>query len=137
VHEAAVADVCVSSWAELQDALFAEPWHGELGRFRSDFAYRGEADAATDLRTSLVRLAGAYADVESHLLGNFRKYARREAVPEDTEWSWLALAKHHGLPTRLLDWTYSPYVRRSVISTRSARTTSSSSSSRRRSTTGS
>jgi FRG domain-containing protein len=105
-----VQEIRVSSWLELQEALFADTWQEALGRFRSNFAFRGEADAASDLRTSLERLGGSYADVESHLLRNFRKYARREAVPEDSEWAWLALAKHHGLPTRLLDWTYSPYV---------------------------
>jgi hypothetical protein len=98
------------SWTHLHELLFAGSWHEQLRRHRSDFAFRGDGDARNDLKTSLQRLGGEFHGVESHLLRNFRKYAARDEVPEDSLWNWLALAKHHGLPTRLLDWTYSPYV---------------------------
>jgi len=98
------------SWMHLQELLFAESWHEGLARHRSDFVFRGEAARAANLETSLQRLGGDFHEVERHLLRSFRKYAERDAVPEDSLWHWLALAKHHGLSTRLLDWTYSPYV---------------------------
>jgi hypothetical protein len=100
----------ISSWIELSEQLYADAWKGDLGRFRSDYVFRGLAVPAAELDTSLSRLGGNYAEMEGHLLRNFRKYASHGAVPDDTVWNWLALAQHHGLPTRLLDWTFSPYV---------------------------
>jgi hypothetical protein len=103
-------EIRAESWTHLQELLFADAWHEPLGRHRSDFVYRGEASIDAKLITSLQRLGGDYAAVERHLLRNFRKYARHSDVPHDSLWHWLALAKHHGLATRLLDWTFSPYV---------------------------
>lgn len=97
------------------DEIYSDSWDSRIERFRSPFVYRGVCDARTDLSSSLARLAGGHDDIaklEGHMLRNFRKYAHHETKVEigNSVWNWLALAQHHGLQTRLLDWTYSPLV---------------------------
>jgi FRG domain len=99
----------LDTWRELDDALNDRSWGSHPEQARPTVVFRGLARADYTNVTSLARLAGDYASLERHLLRNFRKYAHREE-PGPTAWDWLALGQHHGLPTRLLDWTFSPLV---------------------------
>ncbi len=103
-------DIIINGWPDLLNNLYENAWNAQISRFRSPHVFRGLSDANYPLVTSLIRLGGNYAQMEPHLLRNFRKYAHRNIVERDTTWHWLSLAHHHGLPTRLLDWTISPMV---------------------------
>lgn len=103
-------EVRVGSWCELQERLFEGSWDERIGRFRSPFVFRGMSDSACQLRTRLIRIGGAFRSLEHHILRNFIKYASRDPRKEYSIWHWMTIAQHHGLPTRLLDWTYSPFV---------------------------
>jgi len=74
-----MSDIRVSSWAELTEALYADAWHAEIGRFplRLCVPRRGTARPGTAHR--LTRLGGNFAEMEGHLLRNFRKYERDRA----------------------------------------------------------
>lgn len=102
-------EIRIGNWNELNDYLFADTYNGGIRRFRSTFAYRGVEETGFKLSTSLSRLGAPYPNMERNLLKQFQKYAHRDVVEKDTDWHWLSVAQHHGLPTRLLDWTYSPF----------------------------
>lgn len=97
------------TWNELLDYLYDIP-ETSFGRIRSNFVYRGVADATWGLETSLQRMGGPYSKLERALLRNFCKYATPGSIPNGNHWVHVTVAQHHGLPTRLLDWTTSPQV---------------------------
>lgn len=82
----------------------------------SKWYFRGHSSADFTLTPGLFRLdiTDTYSNwetVESYLINSFK----REAPPHlsiipDSDIDWLTLAQHHGLPTRLLDWTTSPLI---------------------------
>lgn len=105
----------VHSLGELVDVVTPETPDPVTGRRWVGDVFRGVTGPDLKLYTSLDRLGAndpphAQADLEEHIFRNFLRYSRAHVSQPASAWELLVTAQHHGLPTRLLDWTYSPLV---------------------------
>ncbi|HTM49076.1 MAG TPA: FRG domain-containing protein [Bryobacteraceae bacterium] len=104
--------VRVNSWEEFLKQITKAPY--------SNWAFRGERDERWPLYSSLSRYLqsfhvdpGAWQEQEGRIVRIFKRKAHvfLDNPPEpDDDFQWLALMQHHGAPTRLLDFSWSPYV---------------------------
>ena len=78
--------------------------------------FRGQENSDWDLVPGLARPPYFRPEIEKYEKTILVEFKRR-AIPflpktfnVSSDWEWLALAQHHKLPTRLLDWTENPLV---------------------------
>lgn len=95
-------------------------WEASANAFLPGYFFRGQPSAAWGLLPSFARecreleLARARS-LERAAIREFQRHASIHLEPSFTRHpadrlSWLAIMQHYGCPTRLLDWTGSPYV---------------------------
>jgi FRG domain len=114
---AKVARMALHSWEELKRDLV--PLLFDRDPFRSGhYLFRGCGDASWTLMSSFDRQfkflpADRRMAIWTALLREFRDTCAEHGVAKEIvrdDKALLAFAQHHGLPTRLLDWSLSPYV---------------------------
>lgn len=97
------------SWSAALDILLSSVNSGEV--FRGQQRWSWPCDSA--LERAMRKRDDDANRVEAWSLSFFRAYAWRylsNPPPRHDLISWLVLAQHYGMPTRLVDWTRSPMV---------------------------
>lgn len=108
----AIKTIHIKNIDQLNAIIWDQEYSTGINRYRSSHLYRGLPNADYHLVTSLQRNCGVKKNhIESSILRNFTKYAAIEDPALNSSiWRQLIIGQHHGLPTRLMDWSYSVLV---------------------------
>lgn len=107
-----IKTVYINSIEDVLPLITEQEYRPDLGRNRSLYLYRGMTDVNFKIETSLYRnCKEEKKSLEPCILNNFTKYgALEDPLIEKSVWRQMILGQHHGLPTRLLDWSQSPLI---------------------------
>ncbi|QDU73364.1 FRG domain protein [Bremerella volcania] len=90
-----------------------------LNESPNHFVFRGQADADWKLQSALERAIGKdwskdrakqFEDYSISLFQSKFHLYDKENIQPDSKLAWLSIMQHYGVPTRLVDFTESPYV---------------------------
>jgi hypothetical protein len=96
-----------------------EIWNWAERHAGQSWIYRGQRDAGFPIRSSIERCARQMlwerprSELEIGIYRRFQRHAHLyvDSIPSEEEViEWLALIRHFGAPTRLVDWSYSFHV---------------------------
>lgn len=84
--------------------------HEILSSYRKDnrWQFRGHSNTEWELIPKVGRAEFPESDDEKIFRAWKRRAVEFVSVPYGDDWGWLSIAQHHGLATRLLDWTFNP-----------------------------
>lgn len=107
-----IKEIKIENIDQLLKILSEQEFQPHIERYRSSYIYRGLSNDSFKLVTSLKRnCKDKQEDLEESIIRNFIKYAESDQLRfVNSIWEKIMLAQHHGLPTRMLDWTFSPLV---------------------------
>ncbi|PQJ46365.1 hypothetical protein BTN99_13640 [Vibrio campbellii] len=113
--------ITINSWSDLERNISRKNYRKWIFRGQANFDWTLESSLARTFReASKIRSSGSRLTREidklSHervMIDRFRRHAHLylKHLPEtNDDLSWLSMMQHYGAPTRLLDFSFSPYI---------------------------